>query len=116
MENTGPYLFVLTATGCGGCLERIGGTDREAHRLATRKGLKVLNLLVYQGLEGSSDFVKQHRPSADRVLCDPSADFSVRTLGGSDATCWILVDSKGRLAWRGPADPAALEVALANLE
>ena len=111
----GPILVVLTATGCNGCLARIDGTDREAYNKAKALDISVWNMLVYQGADGAAGFVDQHLPSADLVLCDPKAEVSVSTLGGSDATCWLLIDREGKLAWRGPAEPEALAKALENL-
>lgn len=111
----GPILVVLTATGCGGCLARIDGTDREAYNKAKALDISVWNMLVYQGADNATGFVDQHLPSADLVLCDPKAEVSVSTLGGSDATCWLLIDKEGKLAWRGPAEPEALAKALENL-
>lgn len=112
----GPILVVLTATGCGGCLQRIDNADREAYNKAHALGIPVWNMLVYQGVEGAQAFVDQHQPSADLVLCDPQSSVSVTTLGGSDATCWLLIDKSGKLAWRGPAEPEALTRALENLK
>ena len=110
--GSGPYLVVLTATGCGGCLERIDGTDRSAYEMAKAEGLEVWNLLVYHPDSGREQFVAVRNPSADRVSSDPRGEFSVRTLGGSDATCWMLIDGQGKLVWRGPAKLKALEEAL----
>lgn len=111
----GPLLVVLTATGCGGCLERIDAADREAYTKAHDLDIPVWNLLVYQGVNGAQEFVDRHQPSADVILCDPQASVSVTTLGGSDATCWLLIDKSGKLAWRGPADPEALTRALETI-
>jgi peroxiredoxin len=111
----GPVMIVLTATGCGGCLERIDGLDREAYNKAKERGIPVWNLLVYQGVEGARAFQEQHQPSADLVLCDQKAEVSVATLGGSDATCWLLIDKQGKLAWRGPANSEGLSRALQAL-
>jgi hypothetical protein len=111
----GPALIVLTATGCAGCLERIDGVDRQAYLLAQTMKVPVWNILVYSGVEGADEFVDKHKPSTDLVLCDPASDVSVRTLGGSDATCWLLIDGQGKLAWRGPAEMDGLEDALKGL-
>lgn len=114
-EGQGPLLIVLTATGCGECLERISKEDVEAYNLAQARDLQVWNLLVFQNPGGVSSFVDQKSPSADEVLADPSSEISVRTLGGSDQTCWLLIDGEGRLAYRGPVDLTALGKALDSL-
>lgn len=111
----GPLLVVLTATGCSECLDRIHRQDREAYELAKSSGLEVWNLLVYHPAAGATEFVKRNHPTADHVLADPGAEVSVRTLGGSDATCWILIDREGRLAYRGPSELTSLQRAVANL-
>jgi AhpC/TSA family protein len=111
----GPIFIVLTATGCGECLERIGKEDSKAYELAKSSGLEVWNLLVYQSADGATRFVETHQPSADQILADSSSNVSVKTLGGSDSTCWILIDGKGRLAYRGPVDHDALQKAMSDL-
>ena len=111
----GPILLVLTATGCSGCLERIDNVDREAYQLAKSKKVPVWNMLVFQDVNGASEFVEQRKPSQDLVLCDPTSDVSVKTLGGSDDTCWLLIDRQGRLAWRGPAEMEGLRAGLRSL-
>lgn len=114
--GSGPYLLVLTATGCGGCLERVDGDDRKAYEMARGQGLEVWNLLVYHPDSGLEAFVADRSPSADRVSADPRGEFSVRTMGGSDATCWMLIDKRGRLVWRGPAEAEMLEQAFQLLK
>ena len=114
-QGHGPILIVLTATGCRECLERISSEDVEARSLAASLDVEVWNLLVFQRPEGVSGFVQQRNPAADRVLADPSSEVSVRMLGGSDQTCWLLIDGDGKLAYRGPVDLNALEKALSEL-
>lgn len=101
----GPLLVVLTATPCAECLERVEQADLKLYQAASEAGLPSANLLVYAGESAGKSFLNDHAPAADLVLCDPSADISVQMLGGSDATCWLLIDRQGKLAWRGPADP-----------
>ena len=114
-QGQGPILIVLTATGCRECLERISSEDVEAHSLAAGRNVEVWNLLVFQRPEGVSSFVQQRNPKADKVLADPGSEVSVRMLGGSDQTCWLLIDGEGKLAYRGPVDLDALEKALSEL-
>ena len=114
-EGDGPLLIVLTATGCRECLERISQQDVEAYKLASKRGVRVWNLLVFHGPGGVTHFMEQYQPAADQVLADASSEVSVRMLGGSDQTCWLLIDSEGRLAYRGPVDLDALEKALSEL-
>ena len=114
-KGVGPVFITLTATGCGDCLHRIKKEDVTAYEMAKESGVAVWNLLVFHPTEGAAGFAEQHRPSADRVMADPSSVVSVKTLGGSDATCWLLIDAEGRLAYRGPVDTAALKSALADL-
>ena len=114
-QGQGPILIVLTATGCRECLERISSEDVEARSIAAGRDVEVWNLLVFQRPEGVSSFVEQRNPPADKVLADPGSEVSVRMLGGSDQTCWLLIDSEGKLAYRGPVDLDALEKALSEL-
>lgn len=114
-QGQGPILVVLTATGCRECLERISSEDVEARLLANSQKVEVWNLLVFQRPEGVAGFVEQRNPSADKVLADPSSEISVRMLGGSDQTCWLLIDGEGKLAYRGPVDLDALETAMSKL-
>lgn len=111
----GPLLIVLTATGCGECLQRIQGADLKAYEMAQQANVPVWNLLVFHPNDRAAEFKEQHEPHAERVLADPTSDISVRMLGGSDATCWILLDREGKLAYRASTDPSALEKALQNL-
>ncbi len=110
-----PVLIVLTATGCGECLGRVDGIDREAYALAKGVGAEVWNFLVYEAATGVPDFIVRRGPSADHVVADPESKVSVTTLGGSDTQCWLLIDRKGRLAWRGPAELEGLRTALAQI-
>ena len=114
-EGEGPVLIVLTATGCEGCLNRIQSEDLEAYRAAQNAGVPAWNMLVYHPQERALDFERSHRPQADHVLADPSAATSVRMLGGSDSTCWMLLDEDGKLAYRGGVDIEALNKALRAL-
>ncbi|MGE0495161.1 MAG: TlpA family protein disulfide reductase [Vulcanimicrobiota bacterium] len=111
----GPLLVVLTATPCGECLQRIDQADLRLYQAAREAGLPSANLLVYAGESVGQSFLDEHSPAADMVLCDPSADISVQMLGGSDATCWLLIDRQGKLAWRGPADGNRIGELLAAL-
>jgi hypothetical protein len=111
----GPMFIVLTATGCQECLDRIDKQDSAAHEIAKESGLEVWNLLVFQSAERAPGFVESYQPSADRILADPSSGVSVKLLGGSDSTCWMLIDEQGRLAYRGPVDQEALQKALSAL-
>lgn len=114
-QGDGSLFISLTATGCGDCLRRIEAEDVTAFEMAKKSQLQVWNMLVYHPNSAAADFVNRHHPSADQVLADPQSEISVKTLGGSDSTCWLLIDGKGRLAYRGPADPAKLEIALQKL-
>jgi hypothetical protein len=114
-SGSGPLLVVLTATGCGECLQRIDKEDAVAKEIAERAGAGVWNLLVYQNPSGVDEFVERYDPTADVILADPTAGVSVKLLGGSDSTCWLLIDGEGRLAYRGPVDEAALQKAMAAL-
>lgn len=111
----GPLLIVLTATGCGECLQRIDAADQEGYEMAQQANVPVWNLLVFHPNDRAAEFKDQHKPHADQVLADPTSDISVRMLGGSDATCWIMLDKEGKLAYRAGAQPAALEQALQKL-
>ena len=82
---------------------------------ARKAGVPTTNMLVYTGESAGQSFLKNHAPAADLILCDPSADISVRMLGGSDATCWLVIDGQGKLAWRGSADPARISELLGAL-
>ena len=107
--GTGPLLITLTATGCADCIQRIGKEDATAYEMAAKSGVPVWNMLVYHPDNQAASFVERHNPVADEVVADPTSQTSVRMLGGSDATCWLLLDKEGRLAYRGP-------VSLDNLE
>lgn len=107
--GTGPLLVTLTATGCGDCIQRIDKEDATAYEMAAKSGVPVWNMLVYHPDNQAASFVQSHNPVADEVVADPTSQTSVRMLGGSDATCWLLLDKEGRLAYRGP-------VSLDNLE
>ena len=110
-----PIFIALTATGCGDCVDRVDGLDREAYTLAKQAGAEVWNFLVYQAATGVPDFIVRHGPSADQIVADPDSKISVTTLGGSDSQCWILIDGQGLLAWRGPAKLDGFKAALAKL-
>lgn len=114
-EETGPLMIILTATGCQGCIQRIDKDDVSAYEMAQKAQFKVWNQLVYLSPERSEDFAKKYQPSADEVMADPQAKISVKTLGGSDSTCWLLIDAEGHLAYRGPADLSKLEMAFNDL-
>ena len=114
-KGDGPLFITLTATGCADCLRRIDAEDVTAYEMAKKSEFDVWNVLVYHPAAGAADFVKKRQPTADAVLADPQAVISVKTLGGSDSTCWLLIDEKGRLVYRGPADLPKLETALQAL-
>lgn len=114
-QADGPLFITLTATGCGDCLKRIAAEDSRAFELAQQAGVPVWNLLVYHPNERAPDFVSQYQPRADRVLADPTAQASVSLLGGSDSTCWLLLDKEGKLVYRAGVDPEALAKVLKTL-
>ncbi len=107
-SGEGPLLLVLTAPGCGGCLERIDQQDRSAYAMAHQAGIPVWNVLVYSSAASTSLFEKRFNPSADRLLGDPGGAVTVRRLGGSDSTCWMFFNGSTTPLWKGPADPDRL--------
>ena len=72
-------------------------------------------MLVYHSQSRAAEFVERNQPTADAVLVDPQSNISVKTLGGSDSTCWLIIDAEGRLGYRGPAELDKLETALQAL-
>ncbi len=112
----GPVFVFLSAVGCPDCQERTRQTDRDAMALAKQRGLTTWNLLVYADQPSGANFVSQFAPSADAVLVDEGGQIGVNLLGGSDATCYILLDQDHRKVWQGPADPKALEEAVAKMQ
>lgn len=113
--GTGPLFISLTATGCGECIQRIDKQDATAYEMARKSNVPVWNMLVYHPQNRAASFVEARNPVADQVLADPTALISVRTLGGSDSTCWMLIDKEGKLAYRGPVDLKKLEQALGRI-
>ena len=111
----GPLFITLTATGCGECIQRIDKEDATAFEMAAKSGVPVWNMLVYHPDNQAASFVTGYKPVADQVLADPSSQISVRMLGGSDATCWLLLDKEGRLAYRGPVNLDNLQGELSKL-
>lgn len=96
-----PLFVILTAVGCGECRARIP-LDGEAVAAAHARGLRVWNILVYSGWDAGRGFRDQFHPAEDLILCDPSGSVAVNQLGGSDASCWIMIDGQGAIRWQGP--------------
>jgi hypothetical protein len=111
----GPLFITLTATGCGQCLARIEKEDMSAFEMASKAGVDVWNMLVFHPHERAGSFVTQYSPSANQVMADPDSGVSVKMLGGSDSTCWLLIDGEGRLVYRAGVNLEALDSALAKL-
>lgn len=103
----GPLLMFLTAPGCGGCRAR-APQDKEAYELAKRYGVPVWSLLVYSDEAGARRFVEETSQPAERHLLDSDARIAVATYGGSDASCWVLLNGQGEIVYQGGSDPAAL--------
>lgn len=112
----GPVFVFLSAVGCPDCQERTKKTDRDAMFMAKQRGLATWNLLVYADQPSGANFVSQFEPSADAVLVDEGGKIGVNLLGGSDATCYILLDQDHRKVWQGPADPKALFEAISAMQ
>lgn len=96
----GPRLLVLTAPGCGGCRER-APLDKKVFDLAEGHGIPVWSLLVYSDEAAALAFVRQTGQPADQHLFDQQARVAVGAYGGSDAQCWVLLDERGQIAYRG---------------
>lgn len=114
-EVQGPVLITLSAVGCPDCQARVEKVDRKSYQVAQQAGVKVWNLLVYADQTQGSNWTTVYSPSADMVLVDPGGKVSVNQLGGSDATCYILLDAEHKKVWQGQADPVELEQRLAGL-
>lgn len=115
-QGQGPLFITLTARGCKGCMERVDSADVAAYEMAKKSEVTVWNMLVYHPDAGTAEFVRQFQPSADSIMADPKSDISVKMLGGSDSTCWLLLDDEGKLAYRGPVDLERLQDALGRLK
>lgn len=96
----GPLLMLLTAPGCGGCRER-APLDKKVYELARGHGIPVWSLLVYSDEAGARAFVKDTGQPADAHLLDPQARVAVAAYGGSDAQCWVLLNPRGEIVYRG---------------
>lgn len=108
-DGRGSLFIVLTAVGCGDCVNRIEA-DRAAVEEARKHGVPAWNLLVFADRAAGKQFLRSHNPTADRVLVDPDSAVSVKKYRGSDAAAWILVRD-GKVAWQGAADLPALRAA-----
>lgn len=109
----GPVLITLTSLGCEPCRGRVNGVDREAATLASHRGVKVWNIIVYADKTSAANWVAEYAPSSHAVLLDdPGARVGVQMLGGNDSACYILLDKDHRKVWQGPADSRQLTAAL----
>lgn len=115
-EVSGPVFIYLTATGCADCLARVHRVDRESVDLAKKNGLTVWNLLVYADNTAGAAFVADYAPSADAIFSDPGGSIGVNLLGGSDATCYLLLDENHNKVWQGGASPQELAQAIARMK
>lgn len=113
-NGKGPLLITLSAVGCQGCQQRVG-IDRQAYEAAHRSKVPVWNIFVYSQAQGAQSFKDQLKPFADEFLYDADGHVSVNTYGGSDSSCWILIDKEGMIAYRGGSDLGALQKKLATL-
>lgn len=96
----GPLLMLLTSPGCAGCRDR-APLDKEVHQIAKDHGIPVWSLLVYTDEATARRFVEETSQPADRHLLDADAKVAVSTYGGSDASCWVLLNRKGEIVYRG---------------
>lgn len=109
--GNGPALITLSAVGCAGCRQRIP-IDLQARQEVARYGVPVWNIFVYADANSAKAFQAELNPQADEFLFDRDGSVSVRTYGGSDASCWILIDEYGKIVYRGPSEVAKLQQAL----
>ena len=113
-EGAGPALITLSAVGCVGCQERVP-TDRQAYELAHKRRVPIWNVFVYAQGDGARAFKERFQPQADEYLYDTDGAVSVKTYGGSDSTCWILIDGQGNIIYRSGPNLDDLEKKLATL-
>ncbi len=112
--RSGPALIHLSAVGCGDCRARVP-MDRANVEKAHQHGMAVWNILVFASRDSGRQFMRDTGPVADRFLVDPDGAVSVQKYRGSDASCWIVIDRRGRVAWQGGNDPVGLDKALTHL-
>ena len=104
----GPALITLSAVGCAGCRQRVP-TDAKAYTMAKKYGVPVWNIFVYANATAGAQFQAELQPAADEFVYDVDGKVSVTTYGGSDSSCWLLIDKTGNLIYRSGPDLAALE-------
>lgn len=107
-KGKGPALITLSAIGCDGCMKRVP-LDRQAYELAHARGVPVWNILVFADAQSGQAFIDKFKPQADEFLYENPPIVSVNTYGGSDNTCWMVIDKSGSLVYKGAADLKALE-------
>ena len=114
-NGKGPLVVVLTAVGCGDCIQRIP-RDEEIYEMARKAHVPYYNALVYvEDVAAGERFVKEHRPAADLVLYDPGGKVFVGQYLGSDNNCLMVIGRNGEFLYRGPENKEAMQKAIASL-
>jgi hypothetical protein len=105
--------IVLTAISCQDCQKRVP-LDEKAKALVRPYKIPIWNHLLYAEKAVAADFVLTAAPSADAFVFDRDGRVSVNQYQGSDAQCWILINSQGKIVRRGTANLKELEEALVH--
>lgn len=114
-DGKGPLVVVLTAVGCGECVQRIP-RDREIYAMAQRANIPYYNILVYiEDDAAGAKFAQQHHPVGDDILNDPGGRVFVSQYKGSDNNCQMVIGRKGEFLYRGPENKEAMQKAIGSL-